>query len=228
MARIIFSSLVSSITGKIGGGVLQRYKGGTSLRSFSRRKLTSPLTGSAVQARLIIPEVQNAWNELSFEDRSLWVSMVSYLSPHQKNNINALLSAHQLFLKYNSTRLFAGLTILTTPSFDFLRTVPLSPSLSFPYGHLTLQTVLDLDNSTYQALVKLTPPLRSTINFFSNRLKIIQLDNFPRSSFDIHSAYISTFGVSPMVGDVIGIEWVAFHPLSPDIRKPLRQLLTVN
>jgi hypothetical protein len=116
MARIKLSGILSEISGSVSGMTFQNSLSGLTLRK--KPIPLNPKSQSQLNQRNSLTYLQNLWFELSQVDRNKWIYFISWSNQSQKHNTHLLLSGYQLFIKYQSARLIAGLPVLTSFVFE--------------------------------------------------------------------------------------------------------------
>jgi hypothetical protein len=110
MARVKFGSLLTEISGSIGGSTFQRNKYGNTLRNKPNPiKSQSP---SQLSVRQLMKQAHDAWTALTDAERKQWQQYTTFSNPKIRHDHNVVMSGHSLYLKYQVLRLLAGLEIL--------------------------------------------------------------------------------------------------------------------
>jgi hypothetical protein len=170
MAKIIFSSLVDSITGKLGGSVFQVTVGGYQIRN--RVTPRNPRSATQQRTRSVLAFLIQNWNNLSGAERTSWIdnapvgstgisfyaAMNQYISltpepfintytPTVINTINPV-----TFSVISTSDLIIGpasddLIILGSPYLNVFATKQLSPGTSFisPSEYKFLKSIVNAD-----------------------------------------------------------------------------------
>lgn len=84
MARVLMTNLISSITGRFGGGVFRNWKGLTVLSALPD-SVDNPSTAAQVDAREILTYCSKQWAGLSEEDRAAWAACAQQLTEQWEN-----------------------------------------------------------------------------------------------------------------------------------------------
>jgi hypothetical protein len=98
MARIKYGSLITDISGSIGGTTFQRSGSGSIIRNKPipiRSK-----TASQMKIRSYMMEAHNKWLTLTDERRLQWNRFPAFSGIKNKNDKNTYMSGHALFIKY--------------------------------------------------------------------------------------------------------------------------------
>ncbi len=101
MALVKFGAAVNQVSGKIGGVVFLRGKGGNVMRSW--RKGVNPQTPAQTAQRERLAWLSNAWKGLTASQRKAWDTSAEENFRQHKNRLGEVtqLTGHQLFLKVN-------------------------------------------------------------------------------------------------------------------------------
>ncbi len=116
MAKIVFGGGVSQASGKIGGTVYARNKGGSYSRNFVIP--TNPQTAKQSAQRNLLAIKSAAWRSLTNEQRDSWISWADENPILDRLGNSIILSGAQAYNKINMNRTNAGdaATQSTTPS----------------------------------------------------------------------------------------------------------------
>lgn len=87
MARVLMTNLISSISGRFGGGVFRNWKGLTVLSALPD-SVANPQTPRQVLQRTILAYCSKQWSTLSGSDKGKWRAVAEYLSELAGNHEN--------------------------------------------------------------------------------------------------------------------------------------------
>lgn len=198
MAKIKFGMMMTDASGKLGGQVFSKNRGG----SYVRTKSTPVNRQSSAQmnVRGIFASISSRWSSLSESARE---SFNGFVGDYSRTDIFGDLrnpSGKALFQRLNQNALISGQAQID---------VCVSPE-SVPFANLK-QAELELADTIFileaegnltgaKVVVWATPSLSLGTKFVKNRLRqLVVLDGNNNTGYDIYSAYIARFGV-PVVG----------------------------
>lgn len=148
MALMIPGPVVSQLSGRIGGTIFSRNKGGAYIRNGSKPIIVT--TEAAQTIKAIVAANSRAWADLTEVVRAAWKTWAGENPVINRLGQARTLSGHQAFVQLNSRLLYAGQTPLTNP-----------PMGAAPPPALTSITSLDISDT--EAEIGFTPtPLAAT------------------------------------------------------------------
>lgn len=161
---------------------------------------------------------QQSWQNLSDSNRALWFAVAAYTAAKQKKNPKASLNAHQLFLRYQNIRQWAGLAILETPSFSAFDYVDPEPRLYRDGASIKLEIQSGVYSDDIFALFRVTNPLKNSNYYFNRFLKVFRVVPPVVDFVNMDNIFMTFYGAIPAAGDQIGFSMRLFSILSPDIK----------
>lgn len=210
-ALIRTGSIISDITGKIGGHVFQRTKGGLAVRT--QGGVINPGLNTQNANRIIATRIQQAWRGLSASDRNLWEVYATFKNKSSRKNILAKLTGQSIFMQENTVRLihinsFGSFSpaILTTPTIIELPEVVKITSITNAASILTLSTDYNIPDASKFFVVYLSKPLLPSQISNYNKKKIFCYVAANGTSQGYTSIYLLKFGILPEVGQVLNTE----------------------
>lgn len=215
MARIKYGSLVTEISGSIGGSTFQRSSSGNTLRNKPNPiRSTSP---AQLLIRQYMKQAHAAWLAMESVERLQWQQFTAYSTPKIKHDKHVIMSGHNLYLKYQVSRLLAGLAIQDTLSY-----IPM-PTWYYPVSVLSdaPNIYLETDSPAEEPIVDIfvifmvSAPRRATRKFYPQGLRFCKCvgDNWDGLTF--HTDYLANFGAIPSVGDILHYNYQVFSTVSP-------------
>lgn len=174
-----------------------------------------------------LEKTQLAWQNLSDANRSLWVGVTNFLQARQRRSASGLLSAHQLFIKYNCIRQWSGLDILLTPAFSSIPFVDPEPYLYLDGADIYLMLQSGVYYDGVYNLMKITPKLRPSIVNFQRYLRVFNTVSDDAQDFKVNNTMLQFNGAIPEIGDTFGISLTQFSIVSPDIKSVALYRVTV-
>lgn len=229
MARVKFSAIISDISGSVGAGTFQRYRGGSVLRN--KPLPLNVRSGRQSASRNYVKQVQQAWADLTLDQQAEWASFVTFTPTFQKHNGNVIVTGYALFLKYNLIRLHAGLDLTSSFTYTPLDYLPTNFILDITGAVFSVGFDEDFYDDVSYILLKLSPVKPNPTFSYRSRLRVIALPYtgpVGQSSWDITSTYTDIFGYIPEVGDQLLASVIFFSSVAPIIGKEEFSIKTVT
>lgn len=212
MARVLFSGVISSIQGKIGGLIFQKSKAGTILRS--NVKPINKRSKLQQKTRSITFNILQEWIRLSDVQRKIWNSFTQYNPILQKNLTGLHISGQQTFIKFNSYRLEYDLSLLVTPKFNKCALLPITLTLNSTGAVLSITADRSMVSADEFIVLFLTIRFSPAVNNPGSRFKIIKFTTTNTDTFDVTAAYTAIFGRVPQPGETIFMKYTNVSKLS--------------
>lgn len=206
MARIIYSGLVTSIRGSVGGTTFQNNAYGFTIKN--KANMIIPNSPQQELRKLIFSLATKAWATLSDAERSNWETYANSFPQFAKNNPSAQLSGFAVFVKWHAAHFLGaglGAPIDTTP---VLVAVPLDTvtlTLTNAAGVLTLGQAWVIADETWDVNYFISRPFQPSQNFSGSSPKFLAGRTNADASTVITSAYLALYGVLPSVGQAVNI-----------------------
>lgn len=195
MAKIKFGAMMTDASGKLGGQVFAKNRGG----AYIRTKTTplNPQTTAQMNIRGIFASISSAWSQLTEANRQTWNNFVS---DYARTDVFGDLrnpSGKNLFQRLNQNLSISGQTLIdvcTTPSevpFADLQSATLEVAAeSFE--------VSGLGNTTGSKMVVwATAPLTQGTKFVKNKLRqIAVVDGSDAFDAQVYTEYVAKFGAA--------------------------------
>lgn len=193
MAKIKFGAMMVDASGKLGGQVFSKNRGGAYIRTKSTP--LNPQTTAQMSIRGIFASISSAWSGLGEANRQSFNNLVS---SYARTDIFGDLrnpSGKNLFQRLNQNLVISGQAQITTC---------VQPS-EVPFANVTLVT-LDSENVTIdvetsgdttgnKVVIWATPPLSAGTSFVKNKLRQIGVFNGSNAlSVNVDTAYVLKFG----------------------------------
>lgn len=198
MARVIYTSVVAGLRGKLAGSVFGRNKGGEVVRS----KVTpiNPATVYQMTQRSYTSILAKAWaNTLTDAQRAAWKALGQVIGQKQIWGNNLILSGIATYQRINKIILAAGASRLDNPpsSLD----VPGLTTLTLTANHVGPVLTLAFTPTPYVTPTGLyvfaTPPLSPGISNASAQLRLIAYYDAMATGASIYTAWSARFGAMP-------------------------------
>lgn len=205
-----FGSIIVAGSGKIGGHVASRNRGG----SYLRTKVTpvNPQTTAQSTVRNRLAGLSQAWRGLTASQRSAWNAAVGDFA---KTDIFGDLknpSGFNLFQRLNNNLLAVGASQINSPpaaaAVDAFTSFSLAAEDATAAESLTL-TFAPAIESDHKVKVFATAPISAGVSFVSSEYRLIEIiDDGDNSPYDAISAYQTKFGSTGDVGQKIFVKLV--------------------
>lgn len=193
MAKIKFGAMMVDASGKLGGQVFSKNRGG----AYIRTKATplNPQTTAQMTIRGIFASISSSWSRLSEAGRQSFNNLVS---SYARTDIFGDLrnpSGKNLFQRLNQNLVISGQPQITTcvqpTEVPFANIV----SVSISAGTRVMNVFSDGDTTGSKVVVWATPPLSAGTSFVKNKLRqIAVLDGGQAIVENVYNDYISKFG----------------------------------
>lgn len=215
MARVKFSSLVSSIDGSINGNTLQRNAYGNSIRNKPIPTRSQSATQNA--NHVVMYRITQLWNSLSEAQRNAFDRFLSYSPDFAWNNSASRLSGYNLYLKWQYYILKSQGVFITDIVYSPIIKPTFLPAVVRSGGTLDFNpNPASADPNVWYQL-RISPPAMVASAINSNRLKTILFSVVDDGAIGIVTPYYDTFGVVPESGQTLTIGITAFSIINPII-----------
>lgn len=211
MARIVFSGLVTSIRGSVGGTTFQRNAYGYTVKN--KANMVLPNSTEQNLRKLIFSRAVKAWGQLTVSNRNDWNTWAAANPQYAHNNPSSVLSGYAVFVKqYINLIIYSGLNTAPVASpFLFISELDIvSIQLQNTGTQLLFNTTWFINDESWWVNVYLTRPFKASQNFVGTAPKFITTTISLNDSIDITTAYINVFGSIPAVGDIIQARYQLF------------------
>lgn len=190
--KIKWGALVVDGSGKLGGHVASKNKGGNYLRT--KVTPTNPQTAEQSNVRSIFATISSGWSSLTESSR---LSFADKIAEYSKTNIFGDLkspTAKALYQRLNQNLLLTGQPKLTVcPSPAVIPTAALTSVVHDLIDSIEINTTGNCLGS--KVIVMATPPLSAGTSFVKNKLRVIAIFSGSASfTEDVTDAYINKFG----------------------------------
>jgi hypothetical protein len=196
-----FGSFIVAGSGKIGGHVVSKNKGG----SYVRTKVTPSNPNSSAQqaSRALLASLSTAWAGLTDEQRASWNGAVNDFSSTDVFGDLRNPSGINLFVKLNANLSNTGQAMLTV--------APTKIEVPF-FGVQSVVVDLSTTNVTTTLVpapsafdlfvVRASAPMSAGISNAKSKMRVIYTGNLDGSGLDLYTAYVAKFGVPPIGGNL--------------------------
>lgn len=223
MARIKYGSLVTEISGSIGGSTFQKSAYGSTLRNKPNpvRSTSAP----QLLVRQYMKQAHAAWRDLTAAERLQWQQFTSYSNPKIRHDHSVTMSGHALYLKYQVSRLMAGLAIQDTLSYIAMPTwyYPSVILQDAPNLYLDTNAPPETPFTNMFVIFLISTPRPASRRFSQAGIRFCNIvDAGDWDTLTFHTAYVANFGANPANGSWLHYTYQVFSSLTPifsNIRK---------
>lgn len=215
MARIIYSALVTSIRGSVGGTTFQQNAFGFTVKNKPAMSRIGSIRQHEQRRRLNY--VAQGWISLTDAQRASWVSWALAHPVASNHNPSSILSGYQYFLKYNLIHTMFVSTFLAEPASGMLVLPNIAPIVTLSGGVLNFNLLPVSDEPQIFCNVYISAPQQKTHTFSSSFTRAIIVRDLSAGLFNITALYIALFGSLPAIGDTLFFEVQPFGGSIPYI-----------
>jgi|SRR5659263_126045 len=216
--KIKFGALVVAGSGKIGGHVAAKNRGGAYLRT--KVTPTNAKTPAQLVARSLLASLSTAWGLLTEAQRTAWNAAVALFATTDIFGDMRNPSGINLFVKINANRVNVDRSILN--DVPPKQEVPFSPltavSFSIATSIMTF-TFGDIAFNGIDGLIRGTGKLGLGVSFVKSQLRVIGFTDNLGTPLLMGAAYVAKFG-APVIGDNI---FISVHPTVESGQKGIEQ-----
>lgn len=215
MARCKFGSLVTDISGSIGGTTFQRSAFGHTIRN--KPIPIKSRSDSQLSIRQFMKNAHQNWAALSSAERQQWQQFVSFSNQRIRRDRNVNISGHNLYIKYQVMRQVAGLEIKSSLEY-----------ISFPDWHYPSSIIQDAPSmylSTLPAsedpigdlffIFKVSAPRPPAQQFNPRGLRYCTLFGETWDAFTFAESYVPIFGALPPLGSWLHYSYICASTKAP-------------
>jgi hypothetical protein len=202
--KVKFGSIIVAGSGKIGGHVVAKNRGGAYLRT--KTTPTNPNTSYQAAARANLSAFATAWKLLSEANRLSWANAVTQWKSTDIFGDIKNPSGINLYTKVNLNLASIGVAALNTAPSKL--EIPFSPLLSAVIDISDNETVLSFDNSDIDGKavqVWGTPAVSQGVSFVKNQYRAFAYGTVGAGELVIAGDYASRFG-TPVAGTKVFIQ----------------------
>lgn len=215
MARIIYSALIESIRGSIGGTTFQRNAYGYTIKK--KPTMVNPNTQPQTREKLKFNQVQQAWLLMSDSDRQQWNTWAEQWPVPARLNPNANLSGMAQFTRRHMATLLHFYEPVPLP-FAERTAVSDNGSTVFRQGN-QLYIGLDINHfsGSWKAVIHMSPELGAAWTTPRGTLRKITERTDPQfdSIIDITNEYLFPFASLPSLGSKVAVQIICYDVLTP-------------
>lgn len=222
MAKIKLGTIVTDISGKVGGNVFAKNKAGAYIRRKST--ISNPQSVAQMLVRGVFASLSQGWRNLSDVNRQSWIDGAANFMRMNVFGDNVKLSGKALFQSLNQNLLNVGLAQIDTcpvpsevPSVSATNAV-----IDISDNSITLINQVPLSGGNY-VVIEMTPVLSSGKSFLKNDFrKIYHVESLVEADV-LWDSFVAKYGV-PSVGANIGLRFYTINAngqASPKVQIPV-------
>jgi hypothetical protein len=203
MAKLKFGMVVTEASGKLGGHVFARNRGG----AYARTKVTpvNPQTLAQQDARIRLAAFSQQWRGLTQEQRDAWNASVTDFGRTDIFGDLRNPTGKNLYTLLNINLLNAGQSPIDQPPLPSAVESFTIQSVSADLSALTFDVTFDSGTAGSTILVYATEGVSAGVAFVKNRYRLIgTLAGNAASPANVYTDYVAKFGI-PAVGSKIFI-----------------------
>lgn len=208
MARIIYSGLIDSIRGSIGGTTFQKNKYGYTVKN--KPNMTKPWTASQVLNQLYFIKAVRAWREATSATRSNWETWAQTYPQYAKHNASAQLSGFSCFVKWHAYAFLCGKSVDTSPVGPIPAVINPTFKIILTGGVLTLAHTWVGGAEDWNVAFFMSRPFGTAQNFIGTRTRYMFWGTDSTDAEVLTAIYPAKYGSLPVLGDRIAVDYVEF------------------
>jgi hypothetical protein len=157
------------------------------------------------------------WISLSAAERMQWQQFTSYSSPKIRHDKKIVMSGHSLYLKYQVSRLIAGLSIKDTLQYIAFPEwyYPTAVYLEDPVLYLETDAPDETEIEDMFIISLCTSPRAASRKFYPQGLRYCRTAGDDWDSLNFQTSYVANFGSLPPLGSVLHYSFQVFSSLTP-------------
>jgi hypothetical protein len=226
MARIIYSALIDSIRGSIGGTTFQKNKYGYTVKH--KPNMTKPWTADQLIMQQYFRRAVTSWREMTDAQRQNWVTWASTNPQYAKHNASATLSGFACFVKFHAYQFLTEQAQVADP----LITIPAIDYATFKIilagGALTLDADWDTGAEAWNVAYFMSRPFGPAQNFIGTRTRYVGYGTSADQTLVLTSVYPAKYGSLPVLGDRIAMDYVMFMEAGGAVLGRSQAIITVT
>jgi hypothetical protein len=218
MARIVYSALIESIRGSIGGTTFQKNAYGYTVKT--KPNMCKPNTQNQQAQKILFRLAVSAWTGLTNAQRADWDTWASTYPQYAKHNPTSQLSGFAVFTRVHVYRFMTGEGIDTNPSYFNYNVDTLTFSVTLAAGVLRIVVDSLLEEESWRIPLFISRPFSDSQNFVGTRTRYVTWTTSADQSLVITSAYTDKYGILPAIGQKLAVRAICYgdgtgHVLAP-------------
>lgn len=206
MARIIYSGLVTSIRGSIGGTTFQNNAYGFTIKN--KANMIRPNSIDQEVRKIIFSSAVKNWSSMSQTFRDNWNTFASTFPQFSKHNVSSVLSGFAVFVKWH-TAFYLGFG-----DYSFIDGIPSVAPVAMDSASITIvnaASVLTLNSTwaigdeSWNVNIFISRGFSAAQNFVGTSPKFIKKVTSIDAATVITTQYIAKYGSLPTVGSILNV-----------------------
>lgn len=203
MAKVKYGEFVVGMSGKVGGTIHSRNKGGAYTKNWAMP--TNTISSYRTLVRSYFGSFSQAWRSLTAAQIAAWNSATSNFQVIDRMGSLITLSGINLYKALNQNLVGVGVAPISTPPMPegTLSTAIGALTSTFTGTILTLATASAVPTGM-SMVVEATPPQSSGVSNAQNKFRVVQVFAAAATSpHDIETTYVARFGAFPPAGSKV-------------------------
>ena len=226
MARIIYSGLIDSIRGSIGGTTFQKNKYGYTVKH--KPNMTKPWTADQLSMQSYFTQAVRAWRELTNAYRADWNTWAATYPQYAKHNASAQLSGFACFVKWHAYAFICGFGVDVTPVGPIPDVITPTFKITLAGGVLSLVHTWPGGQEDWNVAFFMSRPFGAAQNFIGTRTRFMFAGTDNTATEVITAIYPAKYGSLPVLGDRIAVDYVEFMESGGAVLTRSQQIITVT
>lgn len=208
MARIVYSALIESIRGSIGGTTFQKNAYGYTIKK--KPNMINPNSQPQQLQKTFFALAVRAWGQLTNAQRADWDTWATTYPQYAKHNPTSQLSGFAVFTKVHVYRLMYGRPVDTNPTYTAYAQDIITLGCKLVAGVLSLVVTSDNDSEEWWLVLSVSRPFTDSQNFVGSRVRYMTQITNTTTTVNITTKYTSLFGILPAVGQKIALSVIPY------------------
>lgn len=229
MARIIYSGLVTSIRGSIGGTTFQNNAYGFTCKN--KANMIRPNSVDQQVRKINFSAATKAWQNMTASGRSNWNTFAATFPQYSKHNPSAVLSGFAVFVKWHAAYYLNKGVSNFVDSAPTLAPTPLDTVtfvLTLVGGVLTLTPTWAIGDESWDVNYFLSRPFQGSQNFVGTSPKFLKGATSVSDPIILTTLYQNKFGILPTVGSFVNVSYQMFEESAGKVLATANQRVTVT
>lgn len=208
MAKGKYGSLISKISGSIGGTTFQNSNSGLIIKNKINKNPKNSISRNNSNSHF--QYLSSLYLSLTQAQIATWKKWILFKQKRQYGNNYRLLQPKEAFIKFNYYNRLFGKDIIYYPPFHYTLYSDVSVDIYTDIKSLRLNTSRPLNPNAEILILSLTRKVNNSINNPGSRYRLI-VQNFDVGYFiNIKDEYERQLGSIPLLGDTIFAKWYLF------------------
>lgn len=229
MARIIYSGIVTKISGSMGGTTFQSNAYGYTCKN--KANMVKPNSEDQQLRKLILASATKNWSSMAQLGRDNWNTFAATFPQYSKHNTSAVLSGFAVFVKWHAA------FYLGTGTFSFVDSAPtVAPSVMDTVvvtitnlaGVLTLHTAWAIGDESWNVNFFISRQFSKAQNFVGSSPRFIRMGTSTVESVPITALYLAKFGTIPPIGAIVNVNIQMFEESGGKVLATSTQRVTIT